>query len=261
MPASTGGSAPPPSSNPPPTAPPPAGEGNWAKTTLWGVVLLFITLNVVFFVKTCREIPGRTLDQAGSALASIAAAFKQGTVTTSFVSYATTLTNHQRLQVATLREMAVFTQTNQMSTAFGYLPLPDVVVEARAPVEYTYYLDLNAPWQLVLEEGVIRVRAPRLQVNKPAVDLAGLTYEVRKGSFKTDEALEDLKRSIGSLVVLRGREGVSLIRESARRETAAFVEKWLMRSFHDAKAYPVQVTFEGEPGSPVGPVRRPESPR
>lgn len=247
-------------STPPP--PPPGSGGDWAKTVLWGLALLFVTLNILLFVKTCRSLPGEALertgqviDKAGSALSSIAAAFKQGTITTSFVSYATSLTNHQRLQVATLREMAVFTQTNQMSTAFGYLPLPEVVVEARAPVEYTYYVDLNDRWRFVLQDGVVVAHAPRLQFNKPAVDASGLSYEVRKGSFKTDEALEALKQSITSLVVLRGRDNAALVRESARREVAGFVEKWLMRSFGDAKSYPVKVVFEGEPGGgPAGTV-------
>jgi hypothetical protein len=249
-----------------PPAPSPGPRGDWAKTTLWGVVLLFISLNFLFFLKTCRDLPGNALDRtgqvidkAGTALSSIAAAFKQGTVTTSFVSYATSLTNHQRLQVATLREMALFTQTNQMSTAFGYLPLPEVVVEARAPVEYTYYVDLNAPWRFVLQDGVVIAHAPRLQFNKPAVDASGLSYEVRKGSFKTDEALEGLKQSITSLVVLRGKENTALVREPARREVAAFVEKWLQRSFSDARSHPVQVLFEGEPAGP-GPAAAPPVP-
>lgn len=239
----------------PPAAPPPPStpHRHWARTVIWVVMIVALSVNAFIFVKSCRDLPGDTLartgeviDKAGSALSSIAAAFKQGTITTSFVSYATSVTNHQRLQVATLKEMAVFTQTNQMSTAFGYIPLPEVVVEARAPVEYTYYLDLNDSWRFVLQEGVIHALAPRLQFNKPAVDVSAINYEVRKGSFKTGEALEGLKRSVSSLVILRARENTGLVRETARRETAAFVEKWLRRSFSDAQAYPVQVHFEGE---------------
>jgi len=83
------------------------------------------------------------LDKAGEAFATVAGAFNGGTITTSFVSYATTITNSQRFQFATLKQMEIFTRTEEPSTAFGYVPLPDVAVEARAPVEFTYYLDLN----------------------------------------------------------------------------------------------------------------------
>jgi len=220
---------------------------------MWILIVLVVAVNSVIFLKSCRDLPGeaidktgRVIEKAGAALSSIAAAFNQGSITTSFVSYATSMTNHQRLQVATIKEMAVFTQTNQMSTGFGYIPLPDVVVEARAPVEYTYYVDLNEAWRFVLQDGVIHAFAPRLQFNKPAVDASALNYEVRKGSFKTGEALDGLKRSISSLVILRARENIHLVREGARKETGSFIEKWLMRSFSDAKAYPVKVFFEGE---------------
>src|SRR5204862_4074758 len=111
---------------------------------------------------------GQVIDKAGHALSNIAAAFNQKTVTTAFISYATTISNHQRLQVATVKQTEIFTQTNQSSTAFGYVPLPDVVVEARAPVEFTYYLDLNAPWNFELKDGVIVAIAPPLNFNKPA---------------------------------------------------------------------------------------------
>jgi len=33
----------------------------------------------------------------------------------------------------------------------GALALPDVVVEARAPVAYTYFLDLDMEWRFRLE--------------------------------------------------------------------------------------------------------------
>ena len=183
------------------------------------------------------------MDRAGKALADVAAAFKRGTVTTSFVSYATALSNNTYLQFATLKQMEMFTRTEAPSTAFGYVPLPDVVVEARAPVEYTYYLDLSARWNLELRDHVIHVLAPPIRFNKPSVDASAITYEVRKGFLKSAEAQENLKQSITSLVILKGRENISLVRETGRKQTAEFVETWLARSFTDGKRYPVKVYF------------------
>jgi hypothetical protein len=186
------------------------------------------------------------MDKARETMASVAAAFNRGTVRTSFVSYATTLTNSQRLQFATLKQMEVFTRTEEPSTAFGYVPLPDVVVEARAPVEYTYYLDLKSKWDFVLRNGVVYVYAPPIHANKPSVDVSALSYEVKKGHFRTADAMDNLKSSISSLVILRAKENVPLVRETARTETAAFVEQWLAKSFTDGKNYPVKVFFPGE---------------
>jgi uncharacterized protein YqiB (DUF1249 family) len=190
---------------------------------------------------------------AGQALATVAAAFNQGTMTTAFVSYATTVTNTLRLQVATLRQMEVFTRTQQTATAFGYVPLPEVVVEARAPVDYSYYVDLNGPWRFVLEGNRLQVFAPPLQFNTPAVDPSAITYEVRKGYFKTAEATEQLKRSIATLVKLRARENMELVRPHAREQITAFVERWLVRAYADGRDYAVKVYFADEkpPAPPV----------
>ena len=217
------------------------------------LVSLIFAVNAVIVFKSCRNLPGETLDQtgkligkAGKALADVASAFRQGKITTEFISYATTVSNEHYLQFATLKQTEVFTRKDEATTGFGYIPLPEVVVEARAPVEYTYYLDLNAKWDLVLKDSVIYVFAPAIHFNKPAVDASAITYEVKKGYFKTADAQENLKKSITSLVALKARENIPLVRENGRRQVTEFVETWLMRSFADGKQHPVKVFFRDE---------------
>lgn len=252
---------PPPATQPPsrPTAPVAAsGTGDraraaaapprqpWAIAGMWVIIVALLVVGSLYAFKSCVDAPARVIGSASSALASVAAAFNRGTVTTSFVSYATTVTNTLRLQVATLRQMEIFTRTQQTSTAFGYLPLPDVVVEARAPVDYTYYLDLNSDWRFVLEDNRVSVFAPPVQFNQPAVDASAISYEVRKGYFKSAEATESLKQSVNSLVNLRARQNIDLVRGNARQQVAEFVERWLTRSFSDGKAHSVKVYFADE---------------
>lgn len=220
---------------------------------MWTAIVLIVTAGAVLVFRSCLAFPeralkktGEAIDKAGEAMATVAAAFRRGTVTTAFVSYATTITNSQHLEFATLKQMEIFTRTEAASTAFGYVPLPDVVVEARAPVEYTYYLDLKGKWQFSLHDGIIEVFAPPIRANKPAVDVSALSYEVKKGRFKTAEALENLKQSITSLVKLQAKENIPLVRETGRRETEEFVAHWLARSFADGRNYPVKVYFPGE---------------
>ncbi len=217
----------------------------------------------LYVFKSCRELPGEALrgagnvvTQAGRQLANLAAAFKQGTVTTSFTSYATTISGSQYLQFATLAQMEVFTRKDQASLAFGYVPLPDVIVEATAPVTYTYYLDLNERWDFLLKDGVIYVIAPDIKFNKPAVDASRITYEVKKDSFfrNTTEAQASLKESITLLSYQKAKANVELVRETGRHQTEAFVQNWLARSFSDGKQYPVRVRFRHETAVPdVGP--------
>lgn len=220
---------------------------------MWTGIVLIVVSGLVISFRACVEMPERTIQKtgetifkAGDALATVAGAFRSGTITTSFVSYATTLTNSQRLQFATLKQVEIFARTEEPSTAFGYVPLPAVAVEARAPVEYTYYLDLNAKWEFVLRDGVIHVFAPAIHANRPSVDVSALAFEVKKGRFGATEAMENLKGSLSSLALLRAKENIPLVRETARHETTQFVERWLARSFTDGKAYPVKVYFPGE---------------
>ena len=220
---------------------------------MWTALFLVAMAGTVLLFRSCLAFPERalqktseTIERAGEALATVASAFRRGTVTTSFVSYATTITNSQRLQFATLKQMEVFTRTEEPSTAFGYVPLPDVIVEARAPIEYTFYIDFKAKWEFDLRDGILHVYAPPIRANKPAVDVSAMTYEVKKGRFGTAEALTNLKSTISSLAILRAKENIPLVRETARRETTEFIETWLARSFTDGKQFAVKVHFPGE---------------
>lgn len=217
------------------------------------LVLFVIALNVALVARTCRSLPDEAanlIEKSGRALADVASAFRTGTIRTEFTSYATTITNQQLLQFATLRQRETFTRSEESTTGFGYIPLPEVVVEARAPVDYTYHLDFNAPWNFVLQENVIHVFPPPIRFNKPSIDASEITYEVKKGYLKTDEALENLKKSLTSLTVLKAKDNIPLVRETCRQQTSLFVENWLARSFTDGGRFPVKVHFPGEPLPP-----------
>jgi len=237
----------------------PPSTGDWAKATMWIVVVFIVALNGFLVLHSCRNVPaealektGRLIEKSGQALADVLSSFKQGRITTEFVSYASSISTMHRLQFATLKQKEIFTRKDEASTAFGYLPLPEVIVEARAPVEFTYYLDLNARWQLVLQDNVLYVLAPSIKFNTPAVDASQISYEVRKNSAfrNSSAAVEGLKQSITVLARDRARENINLVRETGRRQTGEFVEKWLMKSFTDGKQYPVKVYFADEKPPP-----------
>jgi hypothetical protein len=240
-------------------AAPTAGLKNARPSWRWPVAtvasLLIVVGASVYVAKSCRDLPGEALDKtvrvvatAGRQLQDVAAAFKQGTITTTFTSYATEISGSQYLQFASVSQQETFTRKDESSMFWGYIPLPDVIVEATAPVTYTYYLDLNAPWKFLLQDGVIYVTAPDIRFNKPAVDPSRISYEVRKDSHfrNTKEALENLKQSITLLSYKKARANIELVRETGRKETETFVQNWLARSFTDGKRYRVKVRFRDE---------------
>jgi hypothetical protein len=234
---------------------PAAARSSWAWPVTWMVLALLLAGGGLYVFKSCRDLPGETLDKTGklataigSQLQQVASAFKQGTITTTFTSYATTLSGSQYLQFATLSQREVFTRTDESSLLFGYIPLPDVIVAASAPVTYTYYLDLNARWDFLLRDGVIWVTAPDIKYNKPALDISRITYEVKKDSHirNTSEAMENLRSSMTWMSYKKAQANVELVRETGRKQTESFVENWLAKSFNDGRKYPVKVRFRNE---------------
>jgi hypothetical protein len=242
----------------PPNPPAAAAKSAWAVPVMWVLIVLILVSGAAYIFKSCSAVPGETLDRAGKVVESVgrqvqsvASAFKQGNITTTFTSYATTISGNQYLQFATLSQHETFTRTDESSLAFGYIPLPDVIVEASAPISYTYYLDLNARWDFKLQDGVILVTAPDIKYNRPAVDVSHITYEVKKDSLlrNTKEALENLKSSITWLSYKKAEANIELVRETGRKQTELFVENWLAKSFADGRKYPVKVQFRREPAN------------
>jgi len=228
---------------------------SWAWPVTWMVIVAIFVGGGIYVFKSCRDLPGDTLDKGGKLaenigrqLQEVASAFKQGTVTTTFTSYATTLSGSQYLQFATLSQRETFTRTDESTLLFGYIPLPDVIVEASAPITYTYYLDLNARWEFLLKDGVICVTAPDIKYNKPALDVSRINYEVKKDSHirNTSEAMENLRSSMTWMSYKKAQANIELVRETGRRQTETFVQNWLAKAFADGKKYPVKVQFRSE---------------
>jgi hypothetical protein len=75
-----------------------------------------------------------------------------------------------------------------------------------------------------------------------------MKWEVQKNSLlrNTTRVKEDLRQSLMPLAVSRGHGHIALVRETARTQVAAFVEKWVRERYKDGKKYRVQVCFESE---------------
>lgn len=232
-----------------------SGQVGRASPWRWPLVFALLGLGLLalaaYVFHRAQQIPGELLEEGrsiASELRSVAAAFKTGTITTTFVSYSTEVTGGQKLQFATLEEMEVFERTDRAQILWGQLELPEVVVRAEAPVTYTYYLDLQERWDFLLEGQTVQVRAPPIRFNTPAIDVSRLRYEVKSGSVFRDEqlALQNLQRGLGELARSRAASNVPLVRELGRKNTSEFVRTWLLSRYDDAASYRIEVLFADE---------------
>lgn len=208
----------------------------------------------LYVFRSVRSLPGEVVEGGRKALqdlGAVAAAFRTGTVTTTFRSYATEVTGTTRLQFAELRQEEGFERRDAEAILWGALSLPDVVVEARAPVTYTYFLDLDKEWRFRLEGRDVLVVAPPVEWNRPAVDVSALRFTVREGSVFRDEDLvkERLRSELTPLLERRARQHVAFVRETGRRKVEAFVETWLVRRFSDGSEHRAEVLFADEPAA------------
>ncbi len=265
----------------------PAGGGRGARKPrsqiLWPVAFLTLALGLVLaivigsviirFTMLPREIAAEGRELAQEAIEGaerIARAFRTGTVRTSFLNYATEVSGNAFLQFATLDQVELLERTDSASLLWGRLRLPEVIVEARVPVRYTYYLDLDAEWSLTLEDSTVHVLAPAVGANRPAVDASAIEYRVQAGSVlrNEDAVLEQLRLRITDQLAARAGENIALVRELGRQRTADFVRTFLLSQFGgEADSYRIEVRFRDEvedgralPQPVIEPGRRDERP-
>lgn len=237
----------------------------------FGALVLAILVAASILVGRVARLPGeiagaipRTIRDTAAAvsdgLSKLAAAIRSRSITTTFASTATEVRGTTRLQVAELKQVEVVERRDAMEL-FG-VSLPDVVVSARAPVTFTYTLDLEGKWDFDLTERTVTVLAPELRWNSPAVDVSRLTITKTESSILRDEdpVVEEVRASLTGILLQRARQNVPLVRETARRQAEAFVRSWLLRAYGVPEDVRVVVRFRGEPAAiaPAGPVLPPQ---
>lgn len=221
----------------------------WALAFAAIVIAALLVLAAVLVFRSARRLPSDAIESGRQALRDVAAAFRTGTVTTTFRSDATRLRGTTRLQFAELRQIETFERRDAESILWGTLALPDVVVQAHAPVVYSYYVDFDKEWRFRVEGKQVLVVAPPMEWTPPAVDVSALRYDVREGSVLRDEQIvaDRLRLELSGLVAMRARQHAPLVRETGRRKVETFVESWLVQRFTDGDGYRARVRFADEP--------------
>jgi len=234
----------------------------WPRVVLWVLLAAMLLASGLYVFRTLVRMPGDAVRAGGkllSELTDVAAAFQQGEIETRFVSYAATVSGTNYFQFATLDQTEVYTREDSSSVLWGRFALPDVVVAATAPVEYTYYLDFEEPWRFEVEGDRLTVYTPEIRFNRPSIDASAIHFDVRASSVFRDESLAivELKKELTTLSEARASEHIPLVREIGRRKTEEFVETWLTAQFGDGEDYRIEIVFPDEATSPLAPSSKP----
>jgi hypothetical protein len=238
----------------------------------WPMVVFALALVAYLAVlelgRTARE-GGRavteTVRDLGEGAADIAAAFKTGTITTTFTAAIPSLApdSTTRLELAAYETVETFTRSDELRVAWDLIPLGTTFSEIRVPVTYRYHLRLDEPWRLEVNEQSCVVHAPPIRPTlPPAIDTYGMEKNSSSGwlRFDEDEQMETLERGITATLSERAGDDVHLamVREHCRLRVAAFVRAWLLHEDHwrSDRFRSVTVVFADEDGA-VPPLQPP----
>lgn len=168
----------------------------------------------------------------------------------SFTSFVTSVRGLQRIQLAEVNAIEVFERTSEYSLFWDAVKLPDVVVQARVPVRYSYYIDMKDSFSFEQVAGALIVHAPRLRAGPPAPDVSSISYQVTQGSLfrNSTAAIEELRRSLTPLLARSSEQNRLLVHDEARRQLEALIRSWLLqnKALKDQEIK-IQIQFEDEP--------------
>lgn len=238
----------------------------------WPLVVLALAALVYLIAhqigRTAREgsrAATEVVQEIGASAVDIAAAFKSGTITTTFKSSVPSFApdGGARLEVAAFEVLEIFRSTDELRIGWDLIPLGTTIAEIRVPVTYRYHLDFDDTWLLEVEGQSCIVHAPLIRPTlPPAIDTGRMEKHSERGwlRFNEGEQMEELERSITSVTSERAADSqhIELIRERSRLEVAEFVRSWLLTEDHwrADRFRSVTVIFADE-APPAGPQHAP----
>jgi hypothetical protein len=228
----------------------------------WPVVVIVLGLMVYLVVHQI----GRTASEGGRAATEIvrelgegavdiAAAFKSGTITNTFISAIPSFSpdSGARLELAAFEAVEILRSTDELRIGWDLIPLGTTVTEIRVPVTYRYHLRFDEPWLLEVEGQSCVVHAPAIKPTlPPAIDTGRMEKFSDRGwlRFNEEEQMEELEHSITAALSERAADSrhLEMVRERCRLELAEFVRSWLLLEDHwrDDRFRSVTVVFADE---------------
>ena len=227
-----------------------------ALATALVVFLIVLAGGAWYALRVIQRLPARIAEEgrevgrdAMREVGALVRAFRTGSVKRLFTTYTTKLEGTNYLQVATLDQIQVFQVEDAAAVFWGTVELPPVVVRATAPVQYTYFVDLEGEWQLELRDRRIVVLAPPLRFNRPSIDVSRLRWQVVRGSLLRDEqeVATRLRREMMGRAAIQAKANLPQVRPTARAQIERFVRTWLLQTFdEEARGYVVEVYVADE---------------
>jgi len=189
-----------------------------AVLVLFAVLLIGAIAGVVLFSKI--KLPGTTLDVK----------------TESFRQYLVSAksTPGDELIVAEIRDNIELAETSETKEYWTGLTMGKSSASIRAPVVYTYYINISGEWLVSVNEHFILAVAPPVRLLKPATIITTGIQKFVNDSWLSFDGQAVADRLVQKLTMMATQQGdspakISLARKYARKAIAEFVEKWVIQ--------------------------------
>ena len=201
--------------------------------------------------------------ELGENAVDIAAAFKSGTITNTFISAIPSFSpdGGARLELASFEATEILRSADELRIGWDLIPLGTTVTEIRVPVTYRYHLRFDESWLLEVDGQSCVVYAPGIRPTlPPAFDTGRMEKFSERGwlRFNEEEQMEELEHSITAVLSERAEDSrhLEMVRERCRLEVAEFVRSWLLTEAHwrEDRFRSVTVIFADETATDEAPL-------
>ena len=217
------------------------------------IIAIFTFIEFIFFGLVFYKMFSKPFDTVGKALSP------KMDITQTFIGYTEQTKKVQHLLLLKITR----NETDRKEYTFSHpwimngKPLSNAIMEVRAPVTYSYYVDMKGSWKIISEGETLTVVAPKIQAEEHATDMSRLDTHIDSGKliFNEPAKLEELRKQFYTDMIRKStsREYMDSIREDARRSLAEFANGWIIADI--AKKYPsvkyISVRFEDEEKFPL----------
>lgn len=201
------------------------------KAIVYITLLIFLGVGIYFLVGKLRQATPSQVELYNEQ------------ITEKFATTIQQLTGKQSLYVAKLQTVEVVERTSA-AKALG-ISLPSVILEAKIPVEYNYYISLSGGWRFEVQDKELRVFPPELTSSRPAIDLSKMQFNIKKGSVLRNqkELMKKFESDIPGFLIERAIQHRDSVREEARKSVEECIRNWILTSMAPLEVERVRVQF------------------
>ena len=189
-----------------------------------------------------------------------AAQFTNENITQRFTSAIPEITRELNLEVATTKQIESFGCSDNLCLLWGLIDLGTNIAQISTPVSYRFHVRLHDPWKLEIRQDTVIVHAPPLRASiPPAIHTEDMERLAQRGWARGSPAamMRELERQITPTLCQFAADPkrLNLVRDTARKSVAEFVQLWLEREHQwgHKRFTQIQVQFADEPALPLAP--------